>query len=99
MHRDIDKLLQKAKREVPDPIERFKKVIAEVTSRVSVMGSAFMTDIKKEIPDLWRECEEFREREIYEYIGGILKEGIKKEDKERYRYKDCCNGLSWGYTD
>src|SRR3989338_3643981 len=78
MHRDIDKLLQKAKREVPDPIERFKKVIAEVTSRVSVMGSAFMTDIKKEIPDLWRECEEFREREIYEYIGGILKEGIKK---------------------
>jgi AcrR family transcriptional regulator len=78
MHRDIDKLLQKAKREIPDPIERFKKIIAEVTNRVSIIGSAFMTDIKKDIPDLWRECEEFREREIYEYIGGILKEGVRK---------------------
>ena len=78
MHRDIDKLLQRAKREIPDPILRFKKIIAEVTSRVSIIGSAFMTDIKKEIPDLWRECEEFREREIYEYIGGILEEGVKK---------------------
>ena len=78
MHRDIDKLLQRAKREIPDPILRFKKIIAEVTSRVSIIGSAFMTDIKKEIPDLWRQCEEFREREIYEYIGGILEEGVKK---------------------
>ncbi|OGW01740.1 MAG: hypothetical protein A2889_04785 [Nitrospinae bacterium RIFCSPLOWO2_01_FULL_39_10] len=78
MHRDIDKLLQRAKREIPDPIERFKKIIAEVTSRVSIIGSTFMTDIKKDIPDLWRECEEFREKEIYKYIGGILEEGIKK---------------------
>jgi AcrR family transcriptional regulator len=78
MHRDIDRLLQKAKKEIPDPIERFKKIIAEVTNRVSIIGSAFMTDIKKDIPDLWRECEEFREKEIYKYIGGILEEGIKK---------------------
>lgn len=78
LHKDIDRLLQKSKREIPDPIERFKKIIAEVTSRVSIIGSIFMTDIKKEIPDLWREWEEFREREIYEYIGDILKEGVKK---------------------
>ncbi|MBI3815758.1 MAG: TetR/AcrR family transcriptional regulator [Nitrospinae bacterium] len=78
MRRDIDKLLQRAKREIPDPIERFKKIIAEVTNRVSVMGSTFMSDIKKEIPDLWRECESFREKEIYKYIGGILEEGIRK---------------------
>ncbi|MBI5749910.1 MAG: TetR/AcrR family transcriptional regulator [Nitrospinae bacterium] len=78
MHKDIDRLLKKAKKEIPEPIERFKRVIAEVTERVAVIGSAFMTDIKKDIPDLWRECEEFREREIYKYIGGILEEGIKK---------------------
>lgn len=78
MHKDIDRLLQRAKKEIPDPIERFKRIIAEVTERVAVIGSAFMTDIKKDIPDLWRKCEKFREKEIYEYIGGILKEGIKK---------------------
>lgn len=78
MHRDIDKLLQRAKREIPDPIERFKKIIAGVTSRVSVIGSSFMTDIKRDIPDLWRECETFREKEIYKYIGGILEEGVRK---------------------
>ena len=78
MHKDIGRLLQKAKKEIPDPIERFKKIIAEVTSRVSIIGSTFMTDIKKDIPDLWRECEFFREKEIYKYIGGILEEGVRK---------------------
>lgn len=78
MHKDIDRLLKKAKKEIPDPIERFKKIIAEVTNRVSIIGSTFMTDIKKDIPDLWRKCESFREKEIYKYIGGILEEGIKK---------------------
>src|SRR3989338_9081030 len=33
---------------------------------------------KKDIPDLWRECESFREKEIYKYIGGILEEGVRK---------------------
>ncbi len=78
LHRDIDKLLQMAKMEIPDPIERFKKIIAEVTRRVSIIGSAFMTDIKRDIPDLWKECESFREKEIYKYIGGILEEGVRK---------------------
>ena len=78
MHRDIDKLLQRAKREIPDPIERFKKIIAELISRIAIIGSTFMTDIKRDIPDLWRECESFREKEIYKYIGGILEEGVRK---------------------
>lgn len=78
MHRDISSLLQRAKKEIPGPIERFRKIITEVTSRVSIIGSAFMTDIKKDIPDLWSECEKFREKEIYKYIGGILEEGVRK---------------------
>jgi AcrR family transcriptional regulator len=78
MHRDIDKLLQRSKKEIPDPIERFKKIMAEVTRRASIIGSSFMTDIKRDIPDLWKECESFRKKEIYKYIGGILEEGVRK---------------------
>ncbi|MBI4378354.1 MAG: TetR/AcrR family transcriptional regulator [Nitrospinae bacterium] len=79
LHHDIERLQKKARKEISDPIERFEEVIAEISSRITRIGSAFMSDIKKDIPELWKRCEEFREKDINEYIEGILKEGIKKE--------------------
>ncbi len=59
LHKDIDKLLKQFSIEIPDPIERLGKMITEVSARLTRIGSLFLADIKKDIPDLWKECEDF----------------------------------------
>jgi AcrR family transcriptional regulator len=78
LHKDIGKLLHEIRKKTHDPVERFKKVITGVSRRITKIGSLFLNDIKKDIPDLWMRTEEFREKEIFEHIEGILKEGIRK---------------------
>lgn len=78
LHKDIDDMLSELLNETPDPVERFKKVITGVSQRITKTGSLFLNDIKKDVPDLWVRTEEFREKEIFEHIEGILKEGIRK---------------------
>lgn len=78
LQKDIDNLLREIKKKTHDPVVRFNKVITGVSRRITRIGSLFLTDIKKDIPDLWMRTEEFREKEILEHIEGILKEGIRK---------------------
>lgn len=74
----INIALQRIKRETPDSIERLGKVVEEISSRLNRIGSTFMDDLKKDIPELWRQLEDFREKKILVDIEDILKEGIKK---------------------
>lgn len=78
LHKDIDKLLKQFSIEITDPVERLCRMITEVSIRLTRIGSLFLADIKKDIPDLWRECEDYREKKILEYGETILKEGIRK---------------------
>ncbi len=78
LHKDIDKLLKQFSSEIPGPVERLGRMITEVSARLTRIGSLFLADIKKDIPDLWRECENYREKKILEYGENILKEGIRK---------------------
>ena len=76
-HKDgIFDLLSEVKDLIPDPIERFEKVVLETSRRLSKIGTIFLSDIKKEIPDLWQDYENFREKKIFIYISDILEEGI-----------------------
>lgn len=73
----IVRLLGELKRTVPDPIERFEKGIAAVSGRLTEIGTVFLTDVKRDIPELWQEIEDFREREILSYMRDMLEEGKK----------------------
>lgn len=76
--KDINMGIQRIKRENPDSIERLGKLVEEVSNRLSSIGSTFMDDLKKDIPELWRRLEDFREKKILADIEDILKEGIKE---------------------
>lgn len=69
-------LLSEVKQLIPDPIERFEKVVFETSKRLSKIGTIFLSDIKRDIPDLWQDYETFREKKIFIYISDILEEGI-----------------------
>lgn len=78
LHKDIDKLLKQFNMQIHDPVERLGRMITEVSFRLTRIGKVFLSDIKKDIPGLWRECEDYRESKIFEYGEGILREGIRK---------------------
>jgi len=72
-------LLENMKQEVPNPVERFERLIIEVSKRRSAMCNQFPVDIKMDIPDLWEDIEDFKKRQLMVYTGHILQEGIEKE--------------------
>ena len=74
----IVSLLDDMKKSIPNPLERFEKLVIEVSRRRSAMCSQFPADIKTDIPDLWEEIEDFRRRQIMGHLGDILSEGVKK---------------------
>jgi len=64
--------------EISDPIERFERCVIEISRKRSAINNIFLSDIKREIPKLWKRIEEFREECIMNYLGDILQEGIKQ---------------------
>ena len=75
IHLHIVSFLEEFNRDIPDPIERFEQVSLSVSSKLSEIGNHFLDDIKRDLPDLWLEVEQFRERKILHHIGEILEEG------------------------
>ncbi len=71
-------MIQTIKREVADPIERFEASVLEVMKKRSQVNNIFLSDIKRDIPELWKEIEEFRGKAIISHMGDILQDGIKK---------------------
>lgn len=71
-------LFAEKKKAIQDPVERFETLIVEISRLRSAMNNRFPADIKKDIPDLWREVEGFREVQIMKNIAENLEEGIEK---------------------
>lgn len=75
---EITEMVERTKRDISDPIERFERCVLEASQKRSKMNNIFLTDIKRDIPALWKEIEAFRETAIVSHMGDILQEGIKK---------------------
>lgn len=75
---EMSELVECKKREIPDPIERFETCALEAMKKRSKMNNIFLLDIKRDIPELWKEIEEFREKVIISHMDDILQEGIEK---------------------
>jgi len=75
---EMARLFDDKKVEIADPVERFEVLVVEITRLRSSMNNRFPADIKKDMPDLWREVEEFRQVQIMKNIAENLEEGIKK---------------------
>jgi len=83
-HKDgVFNLLTEVKDLIPDPIERFEKVVIETSNRLSKIDTVFLSDIKNDIPELWKDFENFREKKILSYISEILEEGIANKKIKR----------------
>ncbi len=75
IHLHIVSFLEEFNRNIPDPVERFEQVTLAASRKMSEIGNLFLDDIKRDLPDLWQEVEQFRERKILHHIGSILEEG------------------------
>ena len=75
---EMAELVERTKREVPDPIERFERCVVEASRKRSEINNIFLSDIKRDMPKLWGEIESFREECIVSHMGHILQEGIEK---------------------
>ena len=75
MHLHIVSFLEEFNKNIHDPVERFEQVTLAASRKLSEIGNLFLDDIKRDLPNLWQELEEFREQKILHHIGGILEEG------------------------
>lgn len=57
-------------------VEKLYEVISVIASNASRLTPAFGADIKKHIPQLWKQIEEFRRQRISDVFSRLVKQGV-----------------------
>lgn len=59
-------------------VERFSGILELVAQQLSAIGEAFLEDLSRHAPEVWRDIEDFRERMVFSRIAGLIEEGIRE---------------------
>lgn len=59
-------------------VERLKRLIAFLATRLSRISPLFMQDLRRNAPQLWKEIEAFRRQRATGVFGGLIEEGVRE---------------------
>jgi AcrR family transcriptional regulator len=66
------------KREDVDFVDKLREMMTHVAIQYSKMGVFLLEDLQKNVPQVWKEIDEFRRKRIYADFGKLLREGMQK---------------------
>ena len=61
-----------------DFIEKLKRTNSLLASRMQTLRPAFYIDVQRTMPELWKQIDEFRRKNIFLHFGNLIHEGIEK---------------------
>ncbi len=61
-----------------DYLDGLKHLMRLVGVQLSKLGRTFIQDVRKNAPEIWKEIDEFRTKNILRNFGNMLNEGIRK---------------------
>lgn len=82
-----DEMAAKVKGVVTDPsldfVAKLRGVMLTIGTQVSSIRRAYMEDIRRKMPELWKEIEEFRREGLLTVVSKLIEEGSRRGELRR----------------
>lgn len=65
-------------REAPDFFERARRTFRFVAQMYARLSNAYLTDLRRCVPEVWEDMQEFRRRRVRGHILDLLRQGVRE---------------------